>query len=938
MLARMVVQWIVDKIAFPSPPSSYSLTSHPELFFIDSPKKGKSTSPGVPCMLYAIPQGAPVLLVHAHSNGCDIGDMRQTLSSISEQLRVHVMSFEFPGYGLHLGTASKRSIDETSNIVLRYILEELKVNPAQVVWYGRSIGSGPAVACAHRITKEMKLTPGGVILQCGYANFKEVARHLFGCVAKSLVSSLWQNEVMIRDLNCPVLLIHGRADKMIPISHSERNFAAVQLKDLSRFHACDCGHNDFNFQRCTLRPIYDFLLGVISAPSFPTTNFFMEIGASRRVFVHQIGPLRSKIAAFSFRRPELEDWLRRIMAKKAPAVENSPMDADFQKPAGAKAGDSKGKRKEAELCEPPPIPDFCEFPSIKDVDEALLDPEGMTRTCAHRVSDFLLALQKKLDQVDSLEAKPIEEIIEVVEAEFWNSDPLLCLWEEVKLPDGDFCRTRLGPFWIDSNGGSGFDRGSGAGRAASPDLLRAPLWVFCPSTAHFRCLAEWCLLQSERLEQNLPAAKKGGSCCCGFHRRRKKDPKKGRRRGKEPAEHPTRGALATSLAAHFSNWVDRNDEIKAVIAKFAELYRNPNAAVGQPVAAVLTAVAEAARNKDRPEDRQWSQPEQHQMSSDTSATEGLGDGFTPHATPQSGPVPLQAFAAAEMPSSMLSQANSAELPEPPSTSSSSRRCVAERPPFFYADIGTPPWSAAASGQQLKPPWPSPMYSACVRMTLRDRSGSPGPLLSEFYSKLWAPHQCTGIDLPGVADLAACNELVAGSPSAPMQTPAARNADWVAANVLLHYARLRQSQSETDTSSSSSSPARQASIDLLHPQLRESGVALNKAMKLFAHTQVRERRELMRQQFRPSKVPLPPDVAPELSEAMSLEERLEEAQNMPKPPTADPNFRRGLLDADPNTGQFANAKDNDEGTTQATIGRPEGDAARPGAPPSSSSAV
>eukprot|EP00971_Amphidinium_carterae_P244096 4846842-Amphidinium_carterae.1 len=28
-----------------------------------------SAGPGIPCMMYAIPQGAPVILVHAHSNG-----------------------------------------------------------------------------------------------------------------------------------------------------------------------------------------------------------------------------------------------------------------------------------------------------------------------------------------------------------------------------------------------------------------------------------------------------------------------------------------------------------------------------------------------------------------------------------------------------------------------------------------------------------------------------------------------------------------------------------------------------------------------------------------------------------------------------------------------------------------------------------------------------
>ena len=36
-----------------------------------------------------------VLLVHAHSNGCDIGDMRQTLQSISESLKVHVPPARF---------------------------------------------------------------------------------------------------------------------------------------------------------------------------------------------------------------------------------------------------------------------------------------------------------------------------------------------------------------------------------------------------------------------------------------------------------------------------------------------------------------------------------------------------------------------------------------------------------------------------------------------------------------------------------------------------------------------------------------------------------------------------------------------------------------------------------------------------------------------------
>jgi hypothetical protein len=270
-------------------------------------------------MLYAIPSGAPVLLVHAHSNGCDIGDMRQTLQSISESLKVHVMSFEFPGYGLHVGQASMRAIDEAANAVLSFIIEDLGVNIAQVVWYGRSIGSGPTIRTCHRITKELGKQPGGCILQCGYANFPEVAGHLFGVMAKQLVSPLWPNEAMVKELHCPVLLIHGRNDTMIPISQSEKLWSAVSMKELSHFHTCDCGHNDFNFRRCTLRPIYDFLLGVISSPSYPSSNFLIEISQSSKTFVRHIGPLRAKIPVYSFRRPELEEWMRRLVAKRIPA-------------------------------------------------------------------------------------------------------------------------------------------------------------------------------------------------------------------------------------------------------------------------------------------------------------------------------------------------------------------------------------------------------------------------------------------------------------------------------------------------------------------------------------------------------------------------------------------------------------------------------------------
>jgi len=53
-----------------------------------------------------------VLLVHAHSNGCDIGDMRQTLQNISDSLKVHVTWFQDEDQqknGIHPGKGTNSS-------------------------------------------------------------------------------------------------------------------------------------------------------------------------------------------------------------------------------------------------------------------------------------------------------------------------------------------------------------------------------------------------------------------------------------------------------------------------------------------------------------------------------------------------------------------------------------------------------------------------------------------------------------------------------------------------------------------------------------------------------------------------------------------------------------------------------------------------------------
>lgn len=469
-----------------------------------------------------------------------------------------------------------RSIDEAAGLVMRFLFDELKLDPAQVVWYGRSIGSGPVMRVAHRILEERQLQPGGLVIQCGFANFKDVVGHLFGSLARRLAGALWPNEKLLRGLHCPVLLIHGRVDTMIPFEQSERLWDAVSYKALSKYHACDCGHNDFSFQRNTLRPIHDFLNGVISAENYPTSNFVIEAPAESRARVRHLGPLWDKIPAYSFRRPEVEKWLRQVMQRSA------------QEPApeSAQANDADARRRfRSKKKVPEPPPDVCGKPPIETIAEAFGTAEGLLLTCTHRVAAFLERLQRNLVRIEGLESRPIVEVVEFVEAEFWASDPLLCLWEEVRVPGGERISLRLGPFFVDSSGARGYDAKLRAG-SESANLLCIPLWNWCPSPTQFRYLAEWSLLNSERLQQSLSKNRSltcgsGGGCLPCRLGSRRGAAGSGRQSVASPTFskssgplHLSRGAFATSVAAHFVEHVDKNEEVKAMFARFVSMYQD----------------------------------------------------------------------------------------------------------------------------------------------------------------------------------------------------------------------------------------------------------------------------------------------------------------------------------------------------------------------------
>lgn len=147
-----------------------------------------------------------------------------------------VVLVDYRGFGKSTGKRSeKRMLAD-----MQFVYETLAVNYPEdhLIVYGRSMGSGFAT----KIASDNR--PRYLILDAPYYNFKKVAERLLPILPhRWLLRYHLRTDRWIRDVQCHTYIIHGTADWLIPIRHSE----ALHQKDpqritLIRIHGG--GHNN----------------------------------------------------------------------------------------------------------------------------------------------------------------------------------------------------------------------------------------------------------------------------------------------------------------------------------------------------------------------------------------------------------------------------------------------------------------------------------------------------------------------------------------------------------------------------------------------------------------------------------------------------------------------------------------------------------------------
>lgn len=165
--------------------------------------------------------------------------MRAPLAQGLAEQGVATFLFDYRGYGDNAGAPTEAGLVRDARAARAYVVSRPETDASRLVYFGESLGAAVAVRLA------TDAAPLALVLRSPFTSLADVGRHHYPFLpVRWLLRDRYPSLDLVPRVSCPILVIAGDRDGIIPVEQSKRLYAAApEPKRLVIVERAD--HNDY---------------------------------------------------------------------------------------------------------------------------------------------------------------------------------------------------------------------------------------------------------------------------------------------------------------------------------------------------------------------------------------------------------------------------------------------------------------------------------------------------------------------------------------------------------------------------------------------------------------------------------------------------------------------------------------------------------------------
>lgn len=190
------------------------------------------------------------------------------------RLNYDVIMVDYRGFGKSTGRRTQKSIKRDLQVVYNKIKENIKEK--HIILYGRSLGSGFAAKLASMNNPKM------LILDAPYYSLSKVAKRYIPFMPLSLLIKFpMPTYKWLKYVNCPIHIIHGTDDKLIPYKTSIK-LSKIKPKSTTLYTVIGGGHKNLNTFESYHKKLVEIITTVPKPNNLENTSIKVMRNAKQR--------------------------------------------------------------------------------------------------------------------------------------------------------------------------------------------------------------------------------------------------------------------------------------------------------------------------------------------------------------------------------------------------------------------------------------------------------------------------------------------------------------------------------------------------------------------------------------------------------------------------------------------------------------------------------